>query len=495
MFTLYFDLLSKILSLGKSQINLAFRSLIRIFAPNLLVTRANMKKTGYIILTVTGVQYASSLSERGGWEKYMKELAHGHKVLLRKEPDNKFDPTAVEVMEEDYSHIGYIASEETLLAHALLDKDGRGEGCVSRTDRHKTFWIEVEDTEGRGQNSLEECYRWEVSQGAKMCEGVYIPLTKEERTLELTAHELRNFPQRGSVEEFMVHMKRYIEVCNSSIRRADTALKSFVLWKAIGMMEAHGREYEPTKGEDSQKGQGDKRDTRDTLCKLQELCWQLQEQISSYKRTNERPQIAESQKERILRMGMEADGWLGKYLRVQLHKDPSKATKGELEKLRAKEEDWLMEMEENTFAIYGSDEKAFVHKLSYLPLSRERLYEILGHLLTYHHLGETLQGLHKTLPEEFASEKARIFWDKLREKGWVDAYCQPEAGTTRKDLATIAKLFGMKLKLRNPFHLLEPFWDKQHLAQDLGKAHSDREKELLLLFEMTEEERNRFWGK
>lgn len=75
------------------------------------------------------------------------------------------------------------------------------------------------------------------------------------------------------------------------------------------------------------------------------------------------------------------------------------------------------------------------------------------------------------LPDSLATAAAQIYWQRLKDAGFVDDNCMLLDTTTRQQTWVIAEMFAEKLKLENTkWKLFQDFWKIRNLAQD--KKHS-----------------------
>ena len=95
----------------------------------------------------------------------------------------------------------------------------------------------------------------------------------------------------------------------------------------------------------------------------------------------------------------------------------------------------------------------------------------------------------RALPECLATAVARVYWQRLREAGFVDESGQLLSTTTRVQAWYIAELFAEKLDVKSvKWKLFQGFWNVKNLAQykvrsqDSGKL-PPRHKEIDKVFE------------
>lgn len=148
-------------------------------------------KLNHPVYTVTGVRYqmGDNLSDderTAAAERFLAGLKRGQRVLLMAEPDNPFDPRAIAAY-INYEPIGYIARENTDEVSALLDSNGQCDAVVEQTDGHVTFFISIP---GAQEKSIVGVGRPRQLPESPLGEGVRMPFTDDERTLQLIATQL-----------------------------------------------------------------------------------------------------------------------------------------------------------------------------------------------------------------------------------------------------------------------------------------------------------------
>ena len=74
-----------------------------------------------------------------------------------------------------------------------------------------------------------------------------------------------------------------------------------------------------------------------------------------------------------------------------------------------------------------------------------------------------------TVKGGLASPKAKIYWEKLEKKGFVDNNCKLMPGVSRMEAMYIAKSFAEKLKLESKWKPFEELWSLKNMAQDSYK--------------------------
>lgn len=70
------------------------------------------------------------------------------------------------------------------------------------------------------------------------------------------------------------------------------------------------------------------------------------------------------------------------------------------------------------------------------------------------------------MPDELTSAEAVTYWQRLRERGFVDAGCLLMPSTTRKQAMLIAELFAERLHLKAKWKPFEAMWGIRNLAQE-----------------------------
>lgn len=70
------------------------------------------------------------------------------------------------------------------------------------------------------------------------------------------------------------------------------------------------------------------------------------------------------------------------------------------------------------------------------------------------------------VPDILLTDKAKKYWQRLLEAGFVDANYQLLSGTTRKQAMYIAEIFAQKLGINSKWKTFEQFWGISNLAQE-----------------------------
>lgn len=78
----------------------------------------------------------------------------------------------------------------------------------------------------------------------------------------------------------------------------------------------------------------------------------------------------------------------------------------------------------------------------------------------------SLSDREQKLPDVLASEEAMRYWERLRQKGFVDEHCQLKPETTRKQAMYIAELFAERLNIKSKWKTFEQLWGISNLAQE-----------------------------
>ena len=70
-------------------------------------------------------------------------------------------------------------------------------------------------------------------------------------------------------------------------------------------------------------------------------------------------------------------------------------------------------------------------------------------------------------PPQQLNVSKKLYWQRLKEEGFVDANCQPLPGVTRKQMMYIADLFSEKLGMtKSKWKYFEELWHINNLAQE-----------------------------
>ena len=101
-------------------------------------------------LTVTGIQFALAPDEPDRkkrvevTEAFLAGLEKGQEVLLKAEPMNPIDASAVAAF-LDYRQIGYLTKESAVKVEPLLDDKGQCRAVVKDTDHHLALFLTIPD--------------------------------------------------------------------------------------------------------------------------------------------------------------------------------------------------------------------------------------------------------------------------------------------------------------------------------------------------------------
>ena len=143
------------------------------------------------IYTVTGIRFRmgdnlSGDERTAAAEHFLAGLKRGQRVMLMADKNNPFDPKAIAAY-INYNHIGYIARENTDEVSALLDNAGQCDAEVERTDGHVTLFISIP---GATEEFIVKTERLRQLPISPLGEGVRMPYTDDEKTLQLVATRL-----------------------------------------------------------------------------------------------------------------------------------------------------------------------------------------------------------------------------------------------------------------------------------------------------------------
>lgn len=92
-----------------------------------------------------------------------------------------------------------------------------------------------------------------------------------------------------------------------------------------------------------------------------------------------------------------------------------------------------------------------------------------------------------SLPGVLATDQAKIYWERLKQKKFVDGRFMLAQSTTRQQAAYIAEAFAEKLEIKAKWKTFQDFWGIKNLAQEIyqmkqiGKLPS-RSKEIDAIF-------------
>ena len=93
-----------------------------------------------------------------------------------------------------------------------------------------------------------------------------------------------------------------------------------------------------------------------------------------------------------------------------------------------------------------------------------------------------------SLPGVLATDQAKIYWERLKQKKFVDGRFMLAQSTTRQQAAYIAEAFAEKLEIKAKWKTFQEFWNIKNLAQEIYKMKQigklpSRSKEIDAIFE------------
>lgn len=104
--------------------------------------------------------YIAGVQHRQGWQQNVKQLVEGQDLQLVPEPDNKYDPNAIKIMNGDIQ-LGYVPKKFSAEIVAAIDIYGEANCTLLHLNASAPAWesceVEVEiDDESDEELSLEK---------------------------------------------------------------------------------------------------------------------------------------------------------------------------------------------------------------------------------------------------------------------------------------------------------------------------------------------------
>ena len=415
------------------------------------------------VFKVTGITHTmfpnlSREEAKEGVRTFLSGMERGKVVKLVEEPDNPADPNAVAVYVDYTRHIGYIKSTECLMVKPLLNAHGQCDAVVSGRVGSCTLVVTIPNTP--------EVLTIEVEERRRVLpvfplEGVpRMPFTREEHSLMVVVPDLLEL--KPAVED-AVRMadlaEKYVPLAGLSICFEDGYWRAQILQR---LMDACQLDV-PVKLKRRLEGLRDRvHDLEGELTRtVDKPAWRVMEQQLKFLRARE-------------------DGQEGLFANFERHlKVSGRGVEEELERLK----EWFRAMPALRLQDWENHEQLALGLL-YQKVSRKELYEVYASLLILERYGNP----DHEMPEVLRSEKAMVYWQKLKEQHFVDDHCQLLPKTTRKEAMYIAAAFAEKLKLKAKWKTFQDFWDIKYLAQEKWDCEetgtpAKRYKELEEIFE------------
>ena len=347
--------------------------------------------------TVTGIrhQLGEGLSAEEQTEKarrFVAQLEEGQEVMLAAESENPVDVNAIAVY-IDYKRVGYINKEDAPEAKQLLDELGRGVGKVVRTDHHVTFFISIP---GAPDKNTPQVRRERILPEGVLGDSVRIPFTKGESALQLIANDLLTMEvSRKNIKTILHLADLYLPHIKTSICHDDNMWLNRIEKRLHTICEQ--REALELSDEESEQ--------------LDNTYQMMREAVGDIHCTQDHwpERIFIGQLEH-LRHDERTNTYLyKKYCEAFLDgKDFDETDKNRLKAEHDRLTDWLKGMKWSELRNPRSLE-TMAHKVNYLGLSRQELYELYSVLLLIERLEKSMKGL-TVNHEQIVAELKPIFY-------------------------------------------------------------------------------------
>lgn len=408
-------------------------------------------------------------------EQFIKELPSGTPLILMAEPDNPWDEKAIAVYMGFTRLIGYIKHEQCDEVLPLLDDDAQAEATVSGNDGHVTLHIVIDNAP---DSPPQPQSRQRILPKSPLSETVLLPFSEAENRLKLVAQRLMRLElSAGSAPQLIELLEAYVPLASLSFSYEDNLWRDKIFKKADQALEQRN----------------DLKMTDDQTERLSACRQRLRAIQGEFHRTHKKRlgRLFDEQLMQLSGKGAEAD--------VLFHKFEEYYIKGTREVRKTKilmdERDklvgWFHQMRWPELHDFTNHHQLAV-KLNYLGVSRRELYDIFSAIMLIDKL-EIMLG-NKKLPRAktdesqlLFSEKAMVYWERLKEKQYVDEEYKPTDVLTRQDKMLIAELFSGVLGIKSKWSVFEKLWNIEHLAQEKQnwidfKANPVHETEIRQIF-------------
>ena len=412
-----------------------------------------MKKKELRIVALPYYEVGASL------DGFMSE-APGRAMTLRPEPTNVVDAHAIRAYDWQGRHVGYVAHHSQQLAWLLLRGSGRHSlrGTVTDVDKvHKCVIFEC-SVETVGE--VQELYPpgpfldWTYT-------GPVLKPTPERSKLEYMTEELcERLDERASwndrqQEDFAVLMEQFCQLSqyDLSAEMADYRRRLFLRLKGTGHSE------------------------------LSRLADELQMSVG--------------------RMGRSLNGgdvhhyWMNILTATDNASGLMPSCKGyDAEEVRAQ----LEEFPEGLYDVWLLNRGQFIQRVLYMHIPYDVLWKLVSGIAFVEaaerrdDVGTTVDEQEEPstsrlhLPKALATPRAKEYWQRLQEAGFVDDRCRLMPETSRRQAMYIAEVFAEKAGIRSKWSTFQQLWGLKNLAQEkwsfLQTAQLPlRSKEIDALFE------------
>ncbi|MCR5242192.1 MAG: HIRAN domain-containing protein [Prevotella sp.] len=319
-------------------------------------------------------------------EEFIRPLKVGTPLILAAEPDNPKDCEAIAVYMDYTRRVGYIKHESCKEVKPLLDSDGQCDAVVSGNDGHVTFFVEIPNAPEVIVSPVETTRRLPE---CPLPQGIGLAFSDEERALQVVAPRLvKQEVSADTAGNLLKLSELYIPLSRLSFCREDNFWRDHVLklLRKACKLELPQDEKE----------------------RLEQLYQQLRETEGDFHFTDEhlQQQLFDQQLDVLRKQAEGKDGLFAKYEKY-IESQPDII--GSLVK-------WFGNMPHAELCNY-KEHGCLAQRLNYIGVSRQELYEVYAVILLLDKYGRG----RIYLPKELDTERAKIYFAKAIEKGYMEA--------------------------------------------------------------------------
>ena len=425
-------------------------------------------------LTVTGIQFALAPDEPDRkkrvevTEAFLAGLEKGQEVLLKAEPMNPIDASAVAAF-LDYSQIGYLTKESAVKVEPLLDDKGQCRAVVKGSDHHLALFLTIPDVpEAKPSPILRERSLPQSPLGLS----VRLGIASDESREQLIASNLAEMEvTKENMPEILHLAELYLPLMNLSVCFEDT------LW-----LTEIDRKLDDARSRWQELGV-----EVEDVAMLSRIYDNVHEAAGDLHTTATHvpERIFMNHLDRLRQNKAVTQPFFKKY--CDLFLDGKDFGEADTELVKAEHDrllGWLKGMKWDELRD-PDNLRMMGYRVNYLRLSRPEIYDRFSVLLLIERLTPSSPKAAKD--SILMSEQAIEYWKRLEEHGFVDAEFKLTKSTTRQQAMLIADIFAEQLGISSKWKTFERFWGIKNLAQE--KYHfqeigiiSSREKEINSIF-------------
>ena len=319
-------------------------------------------------------------------EEFIRTLKVGTPLILAAEPDNPKDCEAIAVYMDYTRRVGYIKHESCKEVKPLLDSDGQCDAVVSGNDGHVTFYVEIPNAPEVIVSPVETTRRLPE---CPLPQGIGLAFSDEERALQVVAPRLVKLVVSADTAGNLLELaERYMPLSRLSFCREDNFWRGHVLKQ---LRKACRLKLPQNKKE-----------------RLEQLYQQLHETEGDFHFTDEhlQQQLFDQQLDVLRKQAEGEDGLFAKYEKY-IESQPD---------IIGSLVEWFGNMPHAELCNY-KDHSCLAQRLNYIGVSRQELYEVYAVILLLDKYG----GKRIYLPKGLDTERAKIYFAKAIEKGYMEA--------------------------------------------------------------------------